>query len=308
VENSTLTKPSQSPCTEPPLTPVELIEEWLPKLAVNAGAALDAKTQAVYRTIWIEGLGDLSLQVLRAAFQKTLRECAYWPVKVADIRKHVTRAENTAIDEVAEEAWARILEIRRLHWNPDLPGPLDRALARLSDRVRQAARAAGIFRDFTAPEFEKGALHTWGKKRFVESFIAYGELRQDEFLLPDGEIKNLLSEFAQTKMLRAPSQDWSKCRSRGEAYREQLATQGAPDLLPEQRLRIADELAAAARKLLDQAPRHVVTVSDQTREAIRRQAEIIKSRYPTSDTPEHLRRYILEPAAPIAQRVEDVSP
>jgi hypothetical protein len=276
LENSTPTKPSQSQCTEPPSALEELIEEWLPKLAVNAGAALNAKTQAVYRAIWIEGLGDLAPQVLRAAFQETLRECAYWPVRVADIRKHVAHAESNATDEAAEKAWQRVLEIRRVHWNPDIPGPFNRAIARLSERVRQAARAAGVFRDFESVD----ALHTWAKKRFVESFVAYREPKQDEFLLPDGEIRNLLLELAKTKMLPAPSQDWSECRARGEAYRSQLATQGPPVLSPEERLRVADELAAAARKVLDQPREHIIVVTDEARTALRRQAESLKRSFP----------------------------
>jgi hypothetical protein len=286
----------------------DLIRLWIGKLSVNAGQALTPTALGVFEAIWQDDFADLDYAVLEAAFRKTLRECKFWPVKVADIREHIEHAKETATNEAADEAWTCVVEIRRVRWNPDIPGPFDRALEGLSDRVRQAARAAGVFRDFTAAEFENGALHTWAKKRFVESFIAYGELEQDKFLLPDGEIKNLLSGFAQTKMLSAPPQDWSECRARGEAYRSQLATQGPPDLLPEERLRIADELAAAARKVLDQAREHVVTVSDETRKALRYQAELIKSRYPVSDTPEDLRRYILEPAPPIAQTAEDVTP
>lgn len=269
---------------------------------MNAGAALDAKTQAVYRAIWIEGLGDLSPQILRAAFQKTLRECVYWPVKVADIRRHITVAESKAANEAAEAAWAHLLDVRRVYWNPDIPGPFDRAVASLSDRMRQAARAAGVFSEFDSVE----ALHVWAKKRFVESFVAYGELKRDEFLLPDGEIKDVLSGFAQTKMLAARAQDWSKCRARGEAYRSQLATQGRPELSAEERLRVADQLSVAARKILEQPPERVVTISDETRNALRYQAELIKSRYPISGVPENLRRYILEPAPPIAESAEDV--
>jgi hypothetical protein len=289
TENLQLTKTSkQHSQPSEPRDKGGLIRLWIGKLSVNAGQALSPTALGVFEAIWKEGFEALPYGVLEAALRKTIRECKYWPVKVSDILEHVSRAEANAASEAAEEAWARVLEIRRVHWNPDIPGPFHRALAGLSERVRQAARAAGVFRDFTAAEFEKGALHTWGKKRFVESFIAYGELKQDEFLLPDGEIKNLLSGFAQTKMLPATPQDWSECRARGEAYRAQLATQGAPDLLPEERLRIADELAV--------------------RKALCYQAELIKSRYPVSDTPGHLRRYILEPAQPIAQRVEDVAP
>jgi hypothetical protein len=259
---------------------------------VNAGVALDAKTQAVYRAIWIEGFGDLSPQVLRAAFQKTLRECAYWPVKVADIRKHVTGAESNAVNVAAEKAWEIVLDIRRRYWNPDIPGPFHRAVARLSERMRQAARAAGVFRDFESVE----ALHTWAKKRFVESFITYGEFERDGFLLPDGEIKNLLTEIAQAKTLPTPSSDWSECRARGEQYRAQLATQGVPNLSPQERLRIADNLAAAARKVLEQPREHIVVASDETRKALHYQAELIKSRYPNERcTDPRLREYLLEP-------------
>src|SRR5258708_11359520 len=101
----TLTAPSKRKWADSPLTLDSLISEWVAKLAINAGAALDAKTQAVYCSLWLEGLNDLSPGVLLAAFRKTLRECAYWPVKVADIRKHVSHAESNATDEAAEESW-----------------------------------------------------------------------------------------------------------------------------------------------------------------------------------------------------------
>jgi len=217
---------------------------------VNAGAALDARTQAVFASIWLEGLGDLPIDVLRAAFLKTLQECAYWPVKVADIRKHVARAESNATDEAAEQAWRRVLEIRRVHWNPDIPGPFNRALARLSERVRQAARAAGVWRDFTSAEFEKGALHTWGKKRFFESFIAWGEREQNQFLLPDGELKSLLAEFSETKALPAPEVDFHALHERGLRYAEQnklldtynQASRDLPAWEPEKRTEVDAEL------------------------------------------------------------------
>jgi hypothetical protein len=276
----------------------KLIREWLFRFGVEHKEDVAPKLP-----LWLEAFGGMNALILEQLFSRALRTRKFFP-KISEILEPLASAEANAVPEAAEEAWACVLEIRRVHWNPDIPGPFHRALAILSDRVRQAARAAGVFRDFESLE----ALHTWAKKRFVESFIAYGQREQDEFLLRDGEIKNLLSGVAQTKMLPATSQDWSECRARGEAYRAQLATQGAPDLSPEERLRIADELAAAARKVLDQPREYVVTVSDEKRKALRYQAELIKSRYPTSDTPEHLRRYILEPAPPIAQRAEDVTP
>jgi hypothetical protein len=265
---------SQSKTQEASASTDKLIREWLFRFGVEHKEDVAPKLP-----LWLEAFGGMDAAILERLFGRALRACKFFP-KVSEILEPLATAEANAAPEAAEVAWARILEIRRVHWNPDIPGPFDRALARLSDRVRQAARAAGVFRDFTAAEFEKGALHTWGKKRFVESFIAYGELEQDEFLLSDGEIKRLLAGFAQTQMLPAPSQDWSECRARGEAYRAQLATQGPPDLLPEERLRIADELAAAARKVLEQPREHVIVVSDEAPIALRRQAESLKRSFP----------------------------
>jgi hypothetical protein len=266
----TLTAPSKQPCADSPQTLDSLVREWVAKLAVNAGASLDAKTQAVYCSIWLEGLSDLSPAVLLAAFRKTLKECPYWPVKVADIRKHVSHAVSNATGEASEKAWERVLEIRRVHWCPDIPGPFERACSRLSERVRQAARAAGVWRDFTAEEYENGALHTWAKKRFVESFNSWAEREQDKFLLPEGETKKLLIEFAETKAL-----PWTKPKE-------------TPALPPEERLRVADELAAAARQVLaSYKPPEPYQVKDTPgrREQLHKQAELIKARYPQEARP-----------------------
>lgn len=269
MESSTLTKPSQKPCGDSPLTLDSLIKEWVAKLAVNAGASLDAKTQAVYCSIWRDGLADLPPDVLLAAFRKTLRECPYWPVKVADIRKHVSRAVSNATDEAAEQAWDRVLEIRRCHWSPDVPGPFNRAVAELSERVRRAARAAGVWRDFTAEEYERGGLHTWAKKKFVESFNAWGERQQDAFLLPNSETKKLLIECSEMKAL-----PWTKPKEE-------------PQLPAQERLRIADELAEAARKVLGLRKPSAYQVKDtaERRAELHSQAEIIKARFPQEVRP-----------------------
>jgi hypothetical protein len=200
----------------------DLIRLWIGKLSVNAGQALTPTALGVFEAIWQDDFADLDYTILEAAFRNTLRECKFWPVKVADIRGHIEHAKETATNEAAEEGWARVLEIRRVNWNPDIPGPFDRAVANLSERVRQAARAAGVWRDFTSEEFKKGALHTWVKKRFVESFIAYGELEQDRFLLPDGEIKNLLAAAAQTKALPSINVPFQVLHERGLKHAEHL--------------------------------------------------------------------------------------
>jgi hypothetical protein len=188
-----------------------LIREWLFRFGVEHKEDVAPKLP-----LWLETFGAMDAAILVRLFSRALKECRFFP-KVSEILEPLTTAEAKAAPEAAEEAWARVLEIRRVHWNPDIPGPFNRAIARLSERVSQAARAAGVFREFESVE----ALHTWAKKRFVESFIAYGELQQDRFLLPDGEVKNLLAGAAQAKALPAPDMDFHALHERGLRYAQQ---------------------------------------------------------------------------------------
>jgi hypothetical protein len=224
--------PSSKHSSDSQQTTRSLIREWIAKLAINAGQALDAKTQAVYESIWLEGLGDLPCSVLEAAFKKALRTCKFWPVKVADVRECIDHTRETALAEAADLEWQRVLELRGTRWSPDAPGGFYGGAPQLSERVQSAARAAGIFREFTAEEFENGALHTWAKKKFVESYLAWEALERDQYLLPDGEIKNLLADAAQAKALPTSQVSFEELHERGLRYAPQTA---APPAKPERK-------------------------------------------------------------------------
>jgi hypothetical protein len=163
--------------------------------------------------LWLEAFDGMDPVILESLFKRALKTCRFFP-KIAEILEPIHKAEETAVPRAAEEAWQHVWDIRRLYYNPDMPQALSWHLGQLSERVQQAARAAGVFRDFESVE----ALHTWAKKRFIESFIAWGEVEQDKFLLPDGEIKNLLAGVAKLKALPAPSQGWNEPHARGLEY------------------------------------------------------------------------------------------
>lgn len=174
----------------------QLIREWIGKLALNAGQGLDATAIGVYQALWEEGFEDLSYEVLEAAFKKALREGKFWPIKVADIRQHVDCAHEAATNQVAEPEWQCVLDLRLRYWAPDMPGGFLGGMPRLSARVQRAADASGVFKlQDCAPE----VLHVWGKKRFIESYINAAKI--DQSLLPDGELKNLIAQVAETKAL-----------------------------------------------------------------------------------------------------------
>jgi len=193
------------------------------RFALNADKELDATAIGIYEALWLEGFSDLPDACLIAAFQKTLRTAKFWPIKIADGREHVSSAASRSTDEAAEQAWQRVLEIRRTSWSPDAPGGFYGGPPRLSPRIAQAARAAGVWRDFPTTE----ALHVWAKKVFFESFLAWGEREQEKFLLPDGEVKNLLARFAETKALPAPEVCFQELHERGLAYAEVLTEENA---------------------------------------------------------------------------------
>lgn len=218
-----------------------LIREWLFRFGVE-----HKEDVAPRLPLWLEAFGGMDAQTLESLFRKTLKTCRFFP-KVAEILEHISKAESNATNEAAEQAWQRVLEIRRVSWNPDIPGPFDRAMAALPERIRQAARASGVFRDVASAD----DLHVWAKKRFLESFTAYGEREQDAFLLPDGEIKNMLADFSARKALPAPAVCETDPHARGVEYGKKLrvlyewknAAADLPEWDAETRKQIEQELA-----------------------------------------------------------------
>jgi hypothetical protein len=231
-----------------------LIREWLFRFGLNF-----EKDVVPLLPLWLESFGGMDPETLESLFRKALKTCKFFP-RVAEILEPIRKAEETAVPQAAEEAWRQVLEIRRLYWNPDIPGGLSRQVRQLSERVQQAARAAGIWRDFESIE----ALHTWAKKRFIESFIGWGEVEQDKFLLPDGEIRNLLAEVAQVKALPGPSQDWHELHARGLEYAKTPSVQ-------------SERAEAAIAAPMREEPR--VVDFEGRRAELRRQAEIIRAKY-----------------------------
>jgi hypothetical protein len=237
-----------------------LIREWLVRFGINF-----EKDIAPVLPLWLESFGGMDPETLEPLFRKALTTCKFFP-KIAEILEPLRKVEAAAVPQAVEEAWRQVLEIRRLYWNPDIPGGLSRQVRQLSERVQQAARAAGMWRDFESVE----ALHTWAKKRFVESFIAWGEVEQDKFLLPDGEIKNLLAEVAQVKALPGPSHNWNELHARGLEYAKTFDVQSE---------RAGTANAAPMRE------ESQVADFEGRRTELQRQAEIIRAKYANPRSP-----------------------
>jgi hypothetical protein len=163
-----------------------LLRHWLGVFALNAGQALDGDALSVYVTLWAEGFADLSDDVLEAAFRKTLATCKYWPLKVADVREHVERAE----DSRAEDEWQRLLEYVRRHVNADLG--MAHAPKLPADIAHAAAAAGGLYflESCATDELQ------WAKKRFLEDLTRQRKAGDIAACLPDSPLGKMLEAAA----------------------------------------------------------------------------------------------------------------
>jgi hypothetical protein len=169
------------------------------RFALNADKPLNTREQAVYCSTWEDGFSDVDASRLKAAFVACLRSHAFKTIPtIGDIRKHLQKAEGNAAEEGAAAKWSQVVEYIRLHYSPDIP---PKNAPRITERTQRAINAAGGLAYIADCEPE---AKQWARKRFIESYIRYGELQQEQFLLPEGELKNLLAGFSQTKALPAP--------------------------------------------------------------------------------------------------------
>lgn len=242
-------KPEPSALTE------KLIREWLFRFAI------EHKEDAAPRVpLWIEAFGGMDPEILESLFKKALKTCRFFP-KVSEILAPLETVKQAALPEEASEAWQRVLAIRREHYNPDVPQYLSATLALLSERTQRAARAAGVFREFESTD----DLHTWAKKRFIESYLAWDKIEENEFLLPDGDLKNLLAEVAVTKALPISARELPKRLP----YTPTIAAQRES----------AREASAPPAAPIRETPQ-VIDFEGRSAE-LQRQAKLIREKYPT---------------------------
>jgi hypothetical protein len=156
--------------------------------------------------------------MLKAAFVACLRSHQYPRIPtIADVRQHLKKAQSNAADEEAGQKWTQVLEYIRVRWSPDIPS---RNAPGFREQVQRGINAAGGLAYIADCELE---AKQWARKRFVEQYIRYGELQQERFLLPDGALKNLLADVAQTKALPSSAVPFEELHQRGVSYAKEIA-------------------------------------------------------------------------------------
>ncbi|MGC1905419.1 MAG: hypothetical protein WA715_16480 [Candidatus Acidiferrum sp.] len=313
---------SRPPISEPPDTPSS--SDAIRQFLVKAGEIYRQSITSALVSIWIEELGSYPAEQLAGLFRHTLRTWKpeygrTFPVP-ADV---LTPLEDSPEAQTsAGLKWTQVLDfVRRYYW-ADVPGCIASGAPRISERTMTAIRAAGGIAWIADCDREQ---LVWCKKAFIESYMAWAELERDEYLLPaDSPIRELLSGAAE-KLLPAPLSEPMKYTPaivgaglpEGHPMREILAdavSREGPDEPPvvsadaariaelEQRLSVAERLAAAARAVIELGVSEASQASDARlvainaqAETLQTQAEMIKQRFPMTipdDLPADARRYI----------------
>jgi len=157
---------------------------------LNADKPLNAKEQAVYCSTWADGFTDVDCSRLKAALISCLRSHRFKTIPtIGDIRQHLERAEGNTAEEQAALKFDDVRSEIRRHYSPDIPWHG----RKISERTRRAITCAGGMAYLA--ECIGGDL-VFARKRFIESWLRWDELQQDQYLLPE-QGKKLLAEAAQ---------------------------------------------------------------------------------------------------------------
>jgi hypothetical protein len=185
----------------------------------NAGLTPTAAQASAIAALWRDGFEDVAVDRLRAAFVACLRTHSYKNIPtVGDVRQHLLKAETNTSQFEAEQRWSRVREYLRLYYSadgiqikryiPDCPHrgcDCPSAAPRITPRSDHAIRAAGGLEWINECSLED---LQWAKKRFIEDYIVWGEMDKDQFLLPEGPIREQFSRLADMStapMLNSPS-------------------------------------------------------------------------------------------------------
>lgn len=136
--------------------------------------------------IWLEQLGQYSAEVLAPLFRLVFATSKFFPTP-ADVLEPMTRLLCSPLE--ADMKWFQVLAYAQTT-SPDYPS---RRMP-IKEQTQAAIRAAGgldWIRDCPQDDLQ------WAKKRFVEAFTYWNLLEKNQYLLPDGELKNLIAGAAQ---------------------------------------------------------------------------------------------------------------
>lgn len=175
---------SQTQTSKQPDSSSNLIRQFL----VKAGEVYSKQVTAPLVAIWIEQLGAYSIAQLEPLFRLVFARCKFFPTP-ADVLEPLKAAQGAYTPLEAEHTWLKVLDYAQ-STSPDYAS----RPVRIKEQTQAAINAAGgldWIRDCSSDDLQ------WAKKRFIETYTAWTALEKNQFLLPDGELKDLLTGPAQ---------------------------------------------------------------------------------------------------------------
>jgi hypothetical protein len=257
---------------QPDIRSTDAIRQFL----VKCGEVYGRTITAALVSIWIEELAGYPADKLAGMFRHVLRtwkpEYGKTFPTIADVLQPLDATAKKELASRADLEWQKLLDyIRRYYW---ADGPWQHKAPKLPEKVRVSCNAAGGFAWLNrCPEKEL----VWAKKSFVESYIAWEEMKKDQWLLPEGTLRNMLLEKSEAQALLpgpvASAEDWLP-----PVVPSRIAPQFTPDVAKQ---RTATVDMSDARTITAET----MVVKDPNRmEFLRQQAEKMKAKYPS---PEH---------------------
>lgn len=178
---------SQTQTSKQPDSSSKAIREFL----VKAGEVYSKQITAPLVAIWLDQLGSYSSEQLEPLFRMLFGTCKFFPTP-ADVLEPLRKAQEAFSPIDAERKWSQVLSYAQ-STSPDYAAkPM-----KFREQTQAAIRAAGglgWIRDCSADDLQ------WARKRFIESYEAWNVLEKNQHILPDGELKNLISN-ASAKLL-----------------------------------------------------------------------------------------------------------
>lgn len=157
-------------------------------------------------TIYVDNLEDLDQAKLAPAIGRAVRESKFFPT-VAELRQLAGAGAGQEADLAAEAAWQRTLENLRKYGVDRLPTFRNGEMVappRLDEGTEYAIRAAGgraaINDSLNA---ENVSAESFSKKRFIEAFASYDEVKVSAFAQLPGDVRGMVVKLMDAPRLSA---------------------------------------------------------------------------------------------------------
>lgn len=169
----------------------ELVRKWLAVFAENASKEVSSGQ----KNLWIEAFRGIEIEVLDAAFRRTLDTWRITQIPpIGEVKSHILAAQEAAQEVEIEKKWDRLVDYVQRYVNPDFVNGLASDAPSLSPKMEFAAKAAGGLGWLATCPTDR---IEWARRNFIGAYKAARELEVSDLLLTGEEAKKLLASLTE---------------------------------------------------------------------------------------------------------------